>query len=235
MFHHRLTAAAAAAAPVTSLAFPGGHIAALDGIRGIAVLLVMFGHFSTDARIHAITGYGDAGVVIFFCLIGFLITNVLLNLRDAPITVWAKLVLFYKRRSLRIFPAYYAFIVGALLYGYPPVANNLFRLLTYTANYFPCWPLHSTLGYVSHLWSLSIEEQFYWFWPLLVVLINQNWLKRTVAGLVIIMIIYKLILVVIGNTTRLFEHDRIYLYAFIFRTSISWLDGDLCETACCHP
>jgi peptidoglycan/LPS O-acetylase OafA/YrhL len=138
----------------------------LDGLRAIAVLSVMTGHFSSSPTLGKLVGYGDTGVVIFFCLSGFLITGILLDLRGYDIA--PGLVTFYARRGLRIFPIYYFVILMSLAVGCEPVMANLLRLATYTANYVPGLPVVTGLGPAAHLWSLSVEEQFYLVWPLVI-------------------------------------------------------------------
>ena len=143
----------------------------LDGVRALAVLMVMVSHW-TDRQSTSLLHYGGAmGVGLFFVLSGFLISHILLrqqvDFQSGIPGIKAKILsTFYIRRTLRIFPIYYLYItvlvvlgIGASreiwpwLYGY---AYNI--LLFATNNWYS--------GYVEHLWSLAIEEQFYLVWPL---------------------------------------------------------------------
>ena len=156
------------------------HVKALDGIRGLAVLLVVLFHFG-----FAPTGW--IGVQIFFVLSGFLITSILLNTKDLSLVSY--LGRFYWRRSLRIFPLYFAVLfIAALTYGIwsepPGFLDSLPYLATYTANFGRMretdigWPL-------THLWSLAVEEQFYLVWPIFIYLTPYRYLRVAVALIII--------------------------------------------------
>lgn len=150
------------------------HIPQLDGLRGLAIVLVLAFHFVGDPAISAsgidgvvrsLTRIGWCGVDLFFVLSGFLITGILLDHKESPRYYQA----FYARRILRIFPAYYAFLIIylVLLPWLWPELRNMFRapdavLWLYLADF----KGHSYPTY--HFWSLAIEEQFYLVWPLIV-------------------------------------------------------------------
>ncbi len=142
------------------------RLPALDGIRGIAVLLVLVSHaeMTGDAPgIEWIARLGDFGVKIFFVLSGFLITTLLVDEhgRTGRIAIGR----FVARRAFRIFPAAYVFmfsILAAAMLGWVTLKPaDALHALTYTENYSaaPSW-------WLGHLWSLSIEEQYYLAWPL---------------------------------------------------------------------
>jgi len=160
---------------------PGGfrHILALDGIRGLAIMLVLFDHlFWANGRtgskifdfISVLRGSSYVGVNLFFALSGFLITGILLDTLKTP-HFFAS---FYARRSLRIFPLYYGFLL--LLLCLTPSLHMTWSgwqyfFLTYTANLarpFRHVPLDLRYFNINHFWSLQVEEQFYWVWPLIV-------------------------------------------------------------------
>jgi peptidoglycan/LPS O-acetylase OafA/YrhL len=138
------------------------RIPSLDGIRAIAVFLVILYHFGFG-RIN-----GGLGVEMFFTLSGFLITWSLLreNAKTGRISFRA----FYKRRTLRIFPAFYVFwLFGLIVYlarghqiPWPSVAASAAYLENYRAGL-----KSGESNFLSHTWSLGIEEQFYLVWPLL--------------------------------------------------------------------
>jgi peptidoglycan/LPS O-acetylase OafA/YrhL len=149
------------------------HIPALDGLRGVAILAVFFHHYTVNSihnssvaanLITAACGLGWSGVDLFFVLSGFLITGILYDTRDDPHYYRT----FYARRTLRIFPIYYLFIAIALLalsFGVWHPGHLLFLIyLGYPAAL--VWPaLVNVPLRITHLWSLSAEEQFYMLWP----------------------------------------------------------------------
>jgi peptidoglycan/LPS O-acetylase OafA/YrhL len=141
------------------------RIPSLDGLRAVSILFVLYGHAVGTigfpvARLHL--GLAEAGVRIFFIISGFLITRLMLQELEDAGTV--SLTGFYRRRILRIFPAFYvyALVAGALLLfgvlAFP--GRDLLYAATYTINYVTSRPWH-----LGHLWSLAVEEQFYLLWP----------------------------------------------------------------------
>jgi peptidoglycan/LPS O-acetylase OafA/YrhL len=159
---------------------PGGfdHIPALDGIRGLAILLVLFFHLfwsnpDTPSRFFNLLGEfrtsAYIGVNLFFVLSGFLITGILLKTLRVPHFFKT----FYARRALRIFPLYYGFLILLLLLTRPfhfVWSGWQYYFLTYTAN-LALWrtqPLVVRPFTIDHFWTLQVEEQFYLIWPFLV-------------------------------------------------------------------
>ena len=143
----------------------------LDGLRAVAVSLVLCTHLLPSQPWVRRVGPGGLGVVLFFVLSGFLITGILLRLRDAvaagALSRDRALSRFYIRRALRIFPLYYAVLAVAALADVPPVRATWPWHALYVSNlYFA--HRGSWNGVVTPLWSLSIEEQFYLLWPLVV-------------------------------------------------------------------
>jgi peptidoglycan/LPS O-acetylase OafA/YrhL len=155
-----------------------GRIAALDGLRGVAVLMVLALHFSGGSQaanpvLHAAkfgAKSGWAGVSLFFVLSGFLISGILWDSRGQP-HWWRR---FLVRRSLRIFPLYYLALGLVLLSTFlwhttHAAVRPLLAYVFYLQN-IESVP-HELLGLtplpVYHLWSLAVEEQFYLVWPLL--------------------------------------------------------------------
>ncbi len=143
----------------------------LDGLRAIAVFLVLCTHLLPSQAWVRRIGPGGLGVVLFFVLSGFLITGILLRLRDAVadgrVPIRRALGRFYIRRALRILPLYYAVLGVAALFDVPPVRATWPWHAFYVSNlYFAL--RGSWNGVVTPLWSLSIEEQFYLLWPIAV-------------------------------------------------------------------
>jgi len=158
------------------------EFAALDGLRAVAVALVMLLHF----------GYlngGWIGVQVFFVLSGFLITGVLLADRDAPLGSYLRR--FYWRRTLRIFPLYYGCLavlgVCYAIWKRPAeLPDNAVSLLTYTYNFTRLSPDWQASPFFTHFWSLAVEEQFYLFWPFVVHGLSRRALIALSAALVVI-------------------------------------------------
>ncbi len=186
------TSAAVGAGPRLNL---GGQIPALDGVRGLAILMVLVLHFvgnmiPTNRVEHVIVGvtnYGSYGVDLFFILSGFLITGILFDARNEP-NYFRN---FYMRRILRIFPLFYGvlvlvFIVAPLI----PIfqGKTLDYLLDrqtwawlYGVNIYIAIQGDWSFSYLEHLWSLCVEEHFYFVWPL-VVLLLARWPRMLIAA-----------------------------------------------------
>lgn len=150
------------------------HIPALDGLRAVAVFLVILSHFGLEFM------PGAHGVMIFFVLSGFLITWLLLKENERYGTV--SLTAFYKRRTLRIFPAFYVYwliMVGFLVAtGRTVLWPHAWSALFYGSNYYSAINGDPNNGF-SHTWSLAIEEQFYLLWPLVFLMLRGNLRKMT--------------------------------------------------------
>lgn len=152
------------------------YVPALDGIRGVAILLVLLFHSGL-----IILGSGEAGhayeviarsswcgVDLFFVLSGFLITGILLDARASSHYFRN----FYARRVLRIFPLYYGVILWLFLQN-PEFPNQIWYWL-YLQNWGPLFGGETPPMVVQPFWSLAIEEQFYLFWPFLIYFLNRR-------------------------------------------------------------
>ncbi len=159
------------------------HIPALDGVRGLAILLVLLHHCYLQPHpgapflqlLYQVSHAAWAGVDLFFVLSGFLITGILfdsLGSKDYFPT-------FYKRRVLRIFPLYFAAIGLALACTYPlhlAWHGRQWLLLAYLQNVGLRPPFDYQISRVisfNHFWSLAVEEQYYLAWPLVVFLLRD--------------------------------------------------------------
>ena len=115
--------------------------------------------------------HGRLGVQIFFVISGFLITSLLLREKESTGSISLKL--FYARRTLRIFPAFYLFFITIAVLSYLRLIElpryDLLHAATYTMNY-----SGNGTWWMGHLWSLSVEEQFYFVWPSLMFLIGTR-------------------------------------------------------------
>ena len=159
-----------------------GRVAGIDGLRAVAVTAVVLFH----ARV---VGFelGWAGVELFFVISGFLITRILLELRADP----RYLQIFYARRALRILPVYYFVVLVSVILavgaGTPLSSLDLPFYIVYIQNYFPQIPTGMAGGIplTGHTWTLAVEEQFYWIWPLIVLILRPRALRTVVIVCVI--------------------------------------------------
>ena len=149
------------------------RILELDGLRGIAILLVLMRHYVHHPSLLLLgPQWGWMGVNLFFVLSGFLITSILLRIADQP----GALKTFYARRSLRLFPLYFLalliYFLASASVGSPQPAKTVFFYLTFLQAFIP--PIVAHLRVIANpswvlmgfgvLWSLSVEEYFYILW-----------------------------------------------------------------------
>ncbi|MBL8138614.1 MAG: acyltransferase [Acidobacteria bacterium] len=136
----------------------------LDGLRAVSVAAVAWSHWMPAWQFGLPFG---AGVHLFFVLSGFLITRILLGLRDAP-ERGSAVGRFYMRRALRLFPAFYVVLAAAWAADVPLAATTWAWHAAYLSNAYIAWQ-GVWQGHFSHFWSLAVEEQFYLLWPWAVV------------------------------------------------------------------
>jgi peptidoglycan/LPS O-acetylase OafA/YrhL len=158
---------------------PNPRIRTLDGLRAFSIVLVIVGHLAGNPVIPPAVAdaldFANFGVRIFFVISGFLITTLLL--KELAKTGTISLKNFYLRRVFRIFPAFYTYflvIAAASFAGLIVVPKaDLLAAACYVMNYrfHPSW-------YVGHIWSLSVEEQFYLMWPFALALAGRRWATR---------------------------------------------------------
>ena len=188
----------------------GTHLPALDGLRGVAILLVLAIHFTVmrplvrmDAIVFSLARTGWAGVDLFFVLSGFLITGILYRTRSVP----RSLRTFYARRFLRIFPLYYGFLLALFALGPLLVPENDWLELvgrsqlwhwTYLSNVLAALEGWDAVPHLGHLWSLAIEEQFYLLWPLAVLTLSRRRLIQLCGGLLLISFAARVTLLAMG-------------------------------------
>ncbi len=165
----------------------------LDGLRAVAIMGVLFHHFGL--HIPHFLEYGPIAVRIFFALTGYFITMWLWKAEDAAraggISIWRELPVFHGRRLLRIVPPLYLSLVIAAVLAIGAVRQDLPWHLFFASNFYV---VH--IGYwppaISHLWSLSVQEQFYLVWPVVILLTPRRWFLRVLLGAVIVAFSYRL-------------------------------------------
>lgn len=163
-----------------------GRMPELDGLRGIAILLVLWHNVSAGQYtggaiaklINLLANTGWVGVQLFFVLSGFLITGILLDEKGAPL----QLRDFYVRRVLRIFPVYY--VALAIVFILLPMMHALPSWLTLPPDLSQAWywlylnnwssPFLGDVPALGHFWSLAVEEQFYLLWPVCVIFLRRR-------------------------------------------------------------
>lgn len=171
-------------------------IPGLDGLRAIAFLLVFALH----------TEYlqsGWVGVSLFFVLSGFLITGILLDMKKS-LSRRDYFFKFYGRRFLRIFPLYYFYLLAVALLttwlisiSYRPRYMQIFLdqvwyAALYMYDFFFGMTSFQDSNFLDHFWSLSVEEQFYIFWPLLLLLVPEKSLKKLFISFIVLGPLFRL-------------------------------------------
>lgn len=179
------------------------YIKQLDSIRAIAVIFVVISHWIPKLNI---LPWGEIGVDIFFVLSGFLISTILFENKklndDSKVSKGIIVKNFIIRRTLRIFPIYYLMVLVHYLvsdYTATTVKQNIAFYISYTSNilFFRTGNLD---GIASHFWSLAAEEQFYLFWPWVILLIKRQHLPFVIFAFILIGIIFP---VVIGENSAI--------------------------------
>jgi peptidoglycan/LPS O-acetylase OafA/YrhL len=195
---------------------PGTHFAQLDGLRGLAILLVMMYHFSLPypgAHSHdaglvlQLAQAGWMGVDLFFVLSGFLITGILVDTRGQK----HNLRNFLGRRFLRIWPLYYLSLLVLLvlmpmvLPSVPAALQSMRDKQAWFWLYGANWLFAIEGGFSrtsgGYFWSLAVEEQFYLLWPFVVYALSDRALLRTSLALLCLSVASRIVLVSIGVST----------------------------------
>jgi peptidoglycan/LPS O-acetylase OafA/YrhL len=195
------------------------RIATLDGLRGIAILLVLFHNLAVLDRpssalaavLDTLLDRGWIGVQLFFVLSGFLITSILLRTKTAP----NYFQVFYARRVLRIFPLYYLTLIVFL--WLLPLCSSAIRSIDASSAGHQVWlwlflsnwadPRAPSSNLFPHFWSLAVEEQFYLVWPLLVLLLSPRRLLRVCIALSLAALVIRSVMLWTGSS-----HEATYMY-----------------------
>lgn len=196
------------------------HMPALDGLRAIAILIVMVYHLEwLIPQLHPYVKGGFLGVDVFFVLSGFLITSILLSEKEK--TGGISLLNFYIRRCLRLIPAFWLFLIGIYVFGsflLPQFQadlvygrNDFLYAITYTMNWFSA----TNTGFdsnLNHSWSLAIEEQFYIIWSLILfTAFSGKWKNRHILlltlGLIAVLCLSRVIRASEGTNWRVLYYS----------------------------
>jgi peptidoglycan/LPS O-acetylase OafA/YrhL len=172
------------------------RIPSLDGLRAVAITLVLVSHVAgTQGAPPLPRGLGELGVRVFFVISGLLITTLLIEEHRSFGRI--SLGRFFLRRTFRIFPAFFAFLAGlwvAQHMGWLAFsARDWLHAITYTVNYHAGRPWE-----MGHLWSLSVEEQFYLLWPALLVAFGMKRGAFYAAALIVLAPILRLAYLKLG-------------------------------------
>lgn len=176
----------------------------MDGFRCLAVLAVMVAHYikpiyQNDIFIRLPWGNG---VTLFFVISGFLITRILLNIKDKSEGTdnrpWYSIRSFYIRRALRIFPIYYLTLIVLYSINSKMAVQYMPWLATYTLN-IKMALTNSYMGNITHFWSLAVEEQFYLGWAFIIIFIPRKYTLRLIIATIILSISYKYYLFAFTN------------------------------------
>jgi peptidoglycan/LPS O-acetylase OafA/YrhL len=206
----------------------------LDGLRGLAILMVMLFHYATgltsqstgQRMVRAVAAFGWTGVDLFFVLSGFLITGILLDTREDD----GYFSSFYVRRVLRIFPVYYlsllvCFFVAPILLpgiaGSLPLPSQRIWFVLYLQNWMGILVDGGRQMLMGHFWSLAIEEQFYLVWPWIVYRSSTKRILQIAVGGSVASVLIRLALVAFHVTPEI-----------IYRNTFTRMDALLIGAAC---
>lgn len=220
-------------------------IPTLDGMRGLAVVAVLAFHFAWTfpgddrekaieaidkiaVRLHDFLWSGWTGVDLFFVLSGYLITRGLVAPSKKPLG--GRMKAFWMRRVLRIFPLYYAVVIVGAVCGAAGLAGGWIpgpSYWLYMQNYTLAFD-DMVLRWTAHFWSLAIEEQFYFVWPIVALVVSRRKLIPTIAVLTLGVVGLRGILTFKGaelpgiSSLLTSEHQ---VAKFVYRATVTRADG----------
>jgi peptidoglycan/LPS O-acetylase OafA/YrhL len=203
-------------------------IPSLDGLRALAVLLVVVGHVYLQRHAGTdVNGVGylpTLGVCLFFVISGFLITRLLL--RERYTTGRVSLARFYGRRALRLWPALWTFLIVATILGaagqFTVTLRSVLAALLFSADY--VLDHHSTATF--HTWSLAVEEQFYLLWPVLLLRLGRRRVRPALVAAITVAPAVRVAAYYAFPSTRgnlgYYLHDRYDLLALGCLLAVFW-------------
>ena len=168
-----------------------GYMPQLDGVRAIAVLFVLYEHFLHPGFFP----FGTVGVVLFYVLSGFLITQILIRYKEKAGAdkgkVWQAVRKFYIRRTLRIFPLYYLLIFLLAVLPFYHV-KQFWPYLVYGINFY-FYGQNEWVEPYGHMWTVATEEQFYLLWPFLILFLSLTTLKRNIYLIIVGALVFRVL------------------------------------------
>ena len=193
------------------------HVPSLDGVRAIAALMVMFFHFFQNLTpnntvvsfLKTLSSFGQTGVSLFFVLSGFLITRILIREKNSAFFFRN----FYLRRTLRIFPLYYLYLILVFIiiplfnhHQLPALSKQIYHWV-----YLQDFAITFNWDFVGpvHFWSLAVEEHFYLFFPLIVYYLKENHLLYAIAAILLSSLIVRFIMNKNGYEVFYFTFSRL--------------------------
>jgi peptidoglycan/LPS O-acetylase OafA/YrhL len=192
------------------------HLPVLDGVRAIAVMIVIVFHYwqrftyGPYTLVGKLAVWGQTGVDLFFVLSGFLITGILLDSKGSK----HFLRNFYVRRILRIFPLYYltllaVYVISPLLHlsNWTPWKNSVW-FFVYLQN-IPMTFAPALVSGPGHFWSLAVEEHYYLVWPFLIMLLDTKALLKVIASAIVVSVVTRIV----------------FIHAVTFYFTLARLDG----------
>jgi peptidoglycan/LPS O-acetylase OafA/YrhL len=206
-----------------------GRVVAIDGLRGVAILMVLAVHLVCvadgvatyrDHLLYRLCYAGWSGVSLFFVLSGFLITGILLDGKGDP----HRKRTFFARRTLRVFPLYYAalalwfFVLPAIAPGWSGVdhwgAGRQSWAWLYAVNWGVAARGIASFGPMLHFWTLAIEEHFYLVWPFVIWASSRVWTIRICIGCIVVSAASRILLNAAGvHADRIVMLDTTHLDA----------------------
>jgi len=168
------------------------YLPRLDGLRAISIALVLVEHFLWSGH-----GVAAPGVILFFVISGFLITSILMSYADR-FTVHDAALTFYWRRTLRLFPIYYLCIAVTLILNIGGMRQTWLVNALYLSNFKVA--IDGAWNQSSHFWSLSVEEQFYLLWFVVVMTVSRRGLVSAIVFCIVAGPMYRLIMWALGTT-----------------------------------
>lgn len=196
-----------------------GYMPQLDGLRGVAILAVMTVHFGLGSLLPSeqySTAFRGAGLSAFFVLSGFLITESLLKQRPGhPLTmgIFGKhLLIFFMRRGFRIYPAYFFLILTLTIIGFEGVSKVAIWHYIFVANMDFARYVDITSSYAlahaptAHLWSISVQEQFYLVLPLAIFLLRGRALVVAIISAILIAPLWRFYWIFVDNSSTTIHH-----------------------------
>ena len=188
----------------------------LDGVRAIAALMVIVFHFFRETTpntqllyiVKEISYFGQTGVTLFFVLSGFLITRILIYTKGTE----GYFKNFYLRRTLRIFPLYYLFLL--LWYYVAPIfiemESSSFNQQIYYFSYLQNFARTFDWNVIgpNHFWSLAVEEHFYLFWPFIIFFFSRKNLVRITFGIILFAMVLRAFMLGDGYSVFIFTFTR---------------------------